>query len=51
MLSQSPCLNSNSEQSIPYKGLLTVNVRHDSKTHAQSVLFVAAVFHCLDETE
>ena len=34
MLSQSQCkLNSYSGQSVPYKGLLTVNVRHDSKTH------------------
>ena len=41
MLSQSQCkLNSYSGQSIPYKGLLTVNVRHDSKTHELSAFIV-----------
>ena len=41
MLSQSQCkLNSYSGQSIPYKGLLTVNVRHDSKTRELSAFIV-----------
>ena len=41
MLSQSQCkLNSYSGQSILYKGLLTVNVRHDSKTHQLSAFNV-----------
>ena len=41
MLSQSHCkLNSYSGQSIPYKGLLNVIVRHDSKTHELAVFIV-----------
>ena len=41
MLSQSQCkLNTYSGQSIPYKVLLTVNVRHDSKTHKLSAFIV-----------
>ena len=41
MLSQSKCkLNNYSGQSIPYKGFLTVNVRHDSKTHELSAFIV-----------
>ena len=41
MLSQSQCkLNSYSGQSTPYKGLLTVNIRHDSKTHELSAFII-----------
>ena len=41
MLNQSQCkLYSYSGQSIPYKGLLTVNVRHDSKTPELSAFIV-----------
>ena len=48
MMSQNQCkLNSYSGQSIPYKGLLTVNVRHDiGLINSLYLLFVATVFHC-----